>query len=696
MRTFTQKPKAAQQTRSSEWTHPARAHSGQSHDAHFILRLQRTTGNHAVQRLLQAKAEERSIDPATPSSPHSAHDFSQIPAHSKSRTNPLPHFERIQARFGKHDVGQVHAEVGGAAAKTANEMDAMAFTSGERIGFKSSPDLRLAAHEAAHVIQQRNGAWPQGVMGRPNDALERHADAVAESVVENRNAENLLNAIPRTNYSRPPSGSAIQLKGSRDTYPWVGEIVGAWSAAMRATPHKSLEHPHRNTEADLPRGSEVMVTGRRGGWLHISVRIDGVEKTGYVSQELVRFVRASTFELDAVEITAKIPSVSESLVILKRAETEKAKAGPAYKPGKEQEGRIGLAISVLQRTGKYAVDPVTYRVGFSRAAGKQVEITTIEDFILFVEQVERQYPSASASEVASEIRQLWFSDVNWEILVSSEGIKTGGEHIDIETAPNPIATGFNMKTLAPKKGGKKLTTPFGTVDIGHVMAGIDAALSSFPSTYPKAHLVSRGHDDSDSKLKYKTLKAATGGDSRDFTTWAGDLGQAYAEYLVDRYVKKDSVTLSRFMKSKAPPAELLGDLHGYIAVQVWKEVPASVSPSGRTLKVSNVLRDLYLVRGKSKKTYRQYVEKVSGKSGSNLRPFIVERAKAFARPWFAKKAHAAKGFWSSEGWSAEAVLDYWMKEFDRVDVLHESSVKAEEKLGTAVDGFIATLEDKVK
>ena len=192
MRTFTQKPKATQQTRSAKCTHPARTLSGQSHDAHFIFHLQRTIGNHAVQRLLQAKAEEQSIDPAPTSSPHFAYDFSRIPAYSKPRTNPLPYFERIQARFGKHDVGQVHAEVGGAAAETASEMDAMAFTSGERIGFKNSPDLRLAAHEAAHVIQQRNGAWPQGVMGRPNDALERHADAVAENVVEKRNADSFL------------------------------------------------------------------------------------------------------------------------------------------------------------------------------------------------------------------------------------------------------------------------------------------------------------------------------------------------------------------------------------------------------------------------------------------------------------------------------------------------------------------------
>jgi hypothetical protein len=650
--------------------------------------------------LFQSNTEEQSLCPATRVAPNFAYDFSQIPVHSKSRTNHLPYFERIQALFGKHDIGQVHMDVGGSAAKTANEMDAMAFTSGERIGFKNSPDLRLSAHEAAHVIQQRNGAWPQGGMGRPNDALERHADAVADNVVENQSVENLLNAIPKTNQRRPLNDSVIQLKESRDTYPWIGEIVGAWSAAMRETPQKSPSHPHHNTEADLPRGSRVMVTGRQGGWLHVAVLIDGVEKTGYVSQELVKFVKSSSFELEPIEGKIKIPSVSESLVMLKRAETEKAKAGATYKPNEEQQGNIDLAVSVLKHTGKYTVDANTYSVSFVQTADTKIEITTIEDFILFVEDVEHQYPSATPSEIASEIRQLWFSDVNWEILASSEGIRKGNKHVDIETE-SPIATRYNMKTLAPVQGGKKLTTPLGEVDIGHVMAGIDAAHSSFPSVYPKARLDSRGHDDSDAELKYKTLKAATGGDSRDFTTWAGDLGQAYAEYMVELYVKKNPATLNKFMQDKAPTAELLGDIHGYIAVQVWKEVPASVSPSGDSFKISNVLRYLYLVRGKSNKNYRQYVEKVSGKSGSDLRTFIVQRAKAFARPWFAKKAKDASSGFGRKTWTGaftkEGALDEWMTEFDRLDAEHESNVKDDaEKLGKVVDDFISTLGGKVK
>jgi hypothetical protein len=78
----------------------------------------------------------------------------------------------------------------------------------------------------------------------------------------------------------------------------------------------------------------------------------------------------------------------------------------------------------------------------------------------------------------------------------------------------------------------------GDVDIGHVMAGIDAALSGAPSEYPKVFLTALGHHSSLMELRHKTIKEASGGDVRDVATWAGDLGQAYAEFLVARWVRQ--------------------------------------------------------------------------------------------------------------------------------------------------------------
>lgn len=105
---------------------------------------------------------------------------------------PLPHRDRIQWSFGRHDVGRAQVAVGGAAAQANGRMGSLAYTVGDRIAFREEPDVKLSAHEAAHVIQQRNGAkLPDGV-GRPGDEYEQQADAVAEAVDRGKSAEPIL------------------------------------------------------------------------------------------------------------------------------------------------------------------------------------------------------------------------------------------------------------------------------------------------------------------------------------------------------------------------------------------------------------------------------------------------------------------------------------------------------------------------
>jgi hypothetical protein len=105
----------------------------------------------------------------------------------------LPHHDRIQTAFGpEHDLSSVHAYVGGEAAQASRDMGARAFTLGDQVGFRQAPDLRLAAHEAAHVVQQRQGAHVAGGVGERGDRFERQADAVADKVVRGESAESLL------------------------------------------------------------------------------------------------------------------------------------------------------------------------------------------------------------------------------------------------------------------------------------------------------------------------------------------------------------------------------------------------------------------------------------------------------------------------------------------------------------------------
>ena len=104
----------------------------------------------------------------------------------------LPHLDAIQNSFGGHDVSGVQAHVGGAAAEANRTMGAEAYATGNQIAFKQSPSLHTAAHEAAHVVQQRSGVDLPGGVGQAGDSYEKHADAVADAVVAGQSSEALL------------------------------------------------------------------------------------------------------------------------------------------------------------------------------------------------------------------------------------------------------------------------------------------------------------------------------------------------------------------------------------------------------------------------------------------------------------------------------------------------------------------------
>ena len=112
-----------------------------------------------------------------------------------SAGSPLPHLDQIQRSFGRHDVTGVKAEVGGAAAGATQALGAEAYAMGSRVAFAGAPSLHTAAHEAAHVVQQRAGVDVAGGVGTDGDAHERQADEVADAVVAGKSAEGLLDQV---------------------------------------------------------------------------------------------------------------------------------------------------------------------------------------------------------------------------------------------------------------------------------------------------------------------------------------------------------------------------------------------------------------------------------------------------------------------------------------------------------------------
>jgi|GEM_PF-6511849 len=129
----------------------------------------------------------------------------------------LPYADQIQQAFGRHDISSVTAHQGPAAAAASQAMGASAYATGEHVVFGGAPDLHTAAHEAAHVVQQRSGARPEGGIGRPGDSYERHADAVAERVVGGASAEGLLGSVTESAGNaavqrQTAPGAAIQME----------------------------------------------------------------------------------------------------------------------------------------------------------------------------------------------------------------------------------------------------------------------------------------------------------------------------------------------------------------------------------------------------------------------------------------------------------------------------------------------------
>jgi hypothetical protein len=169
--------------------------------ASVLLALQQTHGNRYVQRVvvgIQAKqtSMQRNVQRSCSDDPE---QIKRAAVEGVSGSGgKLPYLEKIQTSFGAHDVTDVQAHVGGAAGKASDAIGAKAYTMGDHVAFKEVPDLHTAAHEAAHAVQQRSGVQLQKGVGQIGDVYERHADEVADRVVQRRSAEDLLSRATGT------------------------------------------------------------------------------------------------------------------------------------------------------------------------------------------------------------------------------------------------------------------------------------------------------------------------------------------------------------------------------------------------------------------------------------------------------------------------------------------------------------------
>ena len=191
----------------------------------------------------------------------------------------LPHGERIQNSFGpRHDLSSVRMHVGRTSSEACERLGAAAFATGSSIAFRSDPDLWLAAHEAAHVIQQRHGEGPPAGLDSPGDRHEREASAVADRVVAGKSARDLL---PRgEGRAAGGAGGAVQR--------YTIETLGAGRAQVGETKQTALfgsQTLYATPGLISGANSKLQAAGKKGSYIELkaaggSVSVDGNSLTG--------------------------------------------------------------------------------------------------------------------------------------------------------------------------------------------------------------------------------------------------------------------------------------------------------------------------------------------------------------------------------------------------------------------------------
>lgn len=146
-----------------------------------------------------------------PSAPRSiAADVVRQGLSSPSRSLDLPLRARLGPELGD-DLEQVRVHSNSAAAAAARAADARAFTVGRDVVFGEAEyapgtraGQRLIAHEVVHAIQQRGtGALPEELeVGEPEAPAEAEADALADSVMDGKEAPARARPSPGPSVSR--------------------------------------------------------------------------------------------------------------------------------------------------------------------------------------------------------------------------------------------------------------------------------------------------------------------------------------------------------------------------------------------------------------------------------------------------------------------------------------------------------------
>lgn len=196
-----------------------------------VLRRKCACGNHAAggecesckQRLRRKGGVGESLH-AVPGIVHDVLNTPGLPLDAATRS-------WMEPRFG-HDFSAVRVHTDAVAARSAEQVDALAYTVGEHVAFATgryapaSPSGRhLLAHELTHVVQQSGGRAGAGSVAHDEAEADRSADAVVAG-----------HALPPISASRP----ALR-KQHATTAPTGSTAASVDADAARAEEHCDLQ-----------------------------------------------------------------------------------------------------------------------------------------------------------------------------------------------------------------------------------------------------------------------------------------------------------------------------------------------------------------------------------------------------------------------------------------------------------------------
>lgn len=193
---------------------------------------------------------------------------------------PMPFRKKIQRSFGRHSIAHLSAHQGGTATAHTAALGGDAFAYDRHVVFGTKPDLRLAAHEAAHGVLQERGIAPPGGIGREGDAHERIADSVADRVVAGVSAAPLFDRI---GFVAPPARAIQMGKRKKKDKPSV-------LAGIKKKRRKAEEGPNRPARGKV---RQVIPAGR-----------------GTALQRLARANARGIARRDAGDATSRHPGVA--------------------------------------------------------------------------------------------------------------------------------------------------------------------------------------------------------------------------------------------------------------------------------------------------------------------------------------------------------------------------------------------------